>query len=408
VYDFRSAKGGWVEGGMNGAGGGRDGVAGWSGDEDAEDAEEAGREIRIHGIGGASLTDGNSAAQESEADANAATATVLTAAAENSAGGDMAPGNKNGADTAAESAAGAAQNLVDIPEDSATPYGAANVEAAEKAASGSGGSPAQGIVDASDASDASDLAGIAAVDATPGSSYIRSIDVSSLDNRKIGWGVRLNGNKQPEVPRGTVSVLDKYGAIFMGNAEDKSVYLTIDQGYEIGYTSQILDTLKANGVDCAFFITGDYLNRNADLVKRMLDEGYIIGNHSDKHTSFPDKDIDKVRKELRDLEGRFYETFDRKMTYMRPPNGEYSERVLAICAQEGYRAVMWSLTYEDYDVNNQKGEAYAYNKLMDNLHSGAVILLHAVSKDNANILDRFIKDAKALGYCFKSLDDFIR
>jgi peptidoglycan-N-acetylmuramic acid deacetylase len=242
----------------------------------------------------------------------------------------------------------------------------------------------------------------------PGDAYYWGIDLSGLSNKKIGWGVKLNGNKQPEVPKAMVETLDKYGAIYMGGADDKSIYLTIDQGYENGYTPPILDALKANGVKCVFFITGDYLNRNADLVRRMLDEGHIVGNHTDKHTSLPGDSIDKVRKELKDLNDRFYEAYGINMKYMRPPMGEYSERVLAICAQEGYAAVMWSLTYADYDVNKQRGEAYAYNKLMDNLHSGAVILLHAVSKDNANVMDRFLKDAMAKGYRFKLLDDFTR
>ena len=234
------------------------------------------------------------------------------------------------------------------------------------------------------------------------------LNIYRLDNRKIGWGLRRAGNSQPEVPRAWVEALDRFGALFMGCAHDKSIYLTFDAGYENGYTAKILDALLANGVKGTFFITGSYLDRNPDLVRRMIDEGHIIGNHSDRHPSLPGVSYERVVREIVDVNDRFYEKFGLNMTYFRPPNGEISERVLAITAREGYRTVMWSLAYLDYDVNNQRGEEFAYRMLMDNLHSGAIILLHTVSRDNANVMDRFLRDAIALGYTFKSLDDFSR
>ena len=102
-----------------------------------------------------------------------------------------------------------------------------------------------------------------------------SASISS--NKKIGWGIkRADNNEQPDLGSKNKELLEKYDGIAMGNAQDKYVYLTFDEGYEAGYTEKILDTLKENNVKAAFFITGHYLNTASDLVKRMIDEGHIV------------------------------------------------------------------------------------------------------------------------------------
>ena len=230
-----------------------------------------------------------------------------------------------------------------------------------------------------------------------------------LSNKKIGWGIKRSENhEQPDLGSTNKKLIDENEDIAMGNKEDKYVYLTFDEGYEAGYTAQILDTLKSNGVKAAFFITGHYLNTQEELVKRMIDEGHIVGNHTVNHPSMPDLENDKLKEEITKLHTAVYEKFGYEMKYLRPPKGEFSERTLHITKSLGYTTVMWSFAYDDWDENKQDREDYAKEKILSNLHNGAVILLHANSKDNCNILDEVIKEIKKEGYEFKTLDEFKR
>jgi len=229
--------------------------------------------------------------------------------------------------------------------------------------------------------------------------------LNALDNKKLSWWITLNKNHQPTtVPNDIKKMIDDHGGIYIGDPSKKVVYLTFDEGYENGYTPKILDTLKANNVKAIFFITGPFLNQNGDLVKRMLDEGHQVGNHTINHPSLPTLDNAGVENELLGLEKQMNAKFGKGFKYMRPPMGEYSTRTLEAAKQLGYTSVFWSFAYLDYDVNNQKGADYAYSMVMNNLHNGAVYLLHAVSKDNTEALDRIIKDIKAQGYEIRSLD----
>ena len=230
-----------------------------------------------------------------------------------------------------------------------------------------------------------------------------------LSNKKIGWGIKRNDNhEQPDLGSSTKKLIDENEDIAMGNKEDKFVYLTFDEGYEAGYTPQILDVLKENDVKAAFFITGHYLNTKPELVKRMIDEGHIVGNHTVNHPSMPDLDNDKVKEEIMKLHVTVFEKFGYEMKYLRPPKGEFSQRTLYLSKSLGYTTVMWSFAYDDWDENKQGRENYAKEKILSNTHNGAVILLHANSKDNTNILDETIKEIKKQGYEFKTLDEFKR
>ena len=169
---------------------------------------------------------------------------------------------------------------------------------------------------------------------------------------------------------------------------------------------KILEVLKQNNVKATFFITGHYLNTSSDIVKRMIDEGHIVGNHTVNHKSMPDIDNDTIKKEVMDLHTAVYEKFGYEMKYIRPPKGEYSERTIDYTNSLGYKTVMWSFAYDDWDENKQGREKYGKKKILDNVHNGEVILLHSTSKDNSNILDYCIKEIKNMGYEFKSLDEF--
>ena len=234
-------------------------------------------------------------------------------------------------------------------------------------------------------------------------------ETTELSNKKIGWGIKRNDkHEQPDLGANNRSLIEQYNGIAIGNSEDKYVYLTFDEGYEAGYTPQILDVLKANNVKATFFITAHYVNSQPELVQRMIDEGHIIGNHTVNHYSMPDLTDEKIKSEIQELHTAIYNKFGYEMKYLRPPMGEYSQRTLDRIQSLGYTTVMWSFAYDDWDENKQDRIDYAKNKILGNVHNGAVILLHGNSKDNANVLDSCIKEIKNMGYEFKSLDEFKR
>lgn len=239
------------------------------------------------------------------------------------------------------------------------------------------------------------------------STTINGIEIESLDNKKIGWGIKRNDNhEQPDVGNVNRKILDKYQGLYMGNKEQKLVYLTFDLGYEAGYTPKILEVLKQNEVKATFFITAHYVNTQPDLVKQMIDEGHIIGNHTVNHKSMPSCSLETIKKEVMDLHSEIYDKFGYEMKFIRPPKGEYSERTVAYTNTLGYTSVMWSFGYDDWDEKKQGREEYGKKKILDNVHNGEIMLLHATSKDNANILDDVIKEIKNMGYEFRNIDQF--
>lgn len=152
-----------------------------------------------------------------------------------------------------------------------------------------------------------------------------------LSNKKIGWGIkRAKDHQTPDLGIENLKLLEQYNGVGIGDTNLNKVYLTFDEGYEAGYTEQILDTLKNNSVQAAFFITAHYVNSQPDLVQKMIDEGHIIGNHTVNHKSMPDLTDEKIKTEVMDLHTAIYEKFGYEMKYIRPPMGEFSERTLNI------------------------------------------------------------------------------
>ena len=230
---------------------------------------------------------------------------------------------------------------------------------------------------------------------------------SSVSNQKIEWGIKRNDNhEQPDVGSKNRKILEENNGICLGNAEEKIIYLTFDEGYEAGYTEEILKILKENDVKAAFFLTAHYVNTEEDLVKQMIDEGHIIGNHTVNHKSMPTLTEEEIKQEVMDLHQSVYEKFGYEMKYIRPPKGEFSEKTLMVTNALGYKNVMWSFAYEDWNEKKQPDENQAKEKILNNLHNGEIMLLHGNSKTNTNILDSMIKEIKNRGYEFKSLDEF--
>lgn len=203
------------------------------------------------------------------------------------------------------------------------------------------------------------------------------------------------------------SIFDEYGAYTLDvTAEDKSIYLTFDCGYEYdNLTSQILDILNEKDVPAAFFCTLDHIQSEPELIARMIQEGHIVGNHSTTHPSFAEISRTQMVEEIEETENYLRENFGYCATYFRFPMGEYTQSALDLVASLGYTNVFWSVAYDDWDVTDIKGADYATETVISRLHDGAIILLHSVSQDNVDALADIIDQARELGYEFKSLEE---
>lgn len=219
------------------------------------------------------------------------------------------------------------------------------------------------------------------------------------------WGLSFSGGT-PKGPA-TQAQLGRFDGAYVGNTEDKVIYLTFDAGYENGCTGKILDILKAHQVPAAFFLAGNYLQKNPDLVARMAAEGHIVGNHTMHHY-----DMRKLSEEATfraELEG--IETLYRQITgqelpkFYRPPQGLYSEENLKMAQKLGYKTVFWSLAYADWDNARQPTAEFALQKLNSRIHNGAVVLLHSTSTTNAAILDQLLTGWEQLGYRFAPITE---
>ena len=221
-----------------------------------------------------------------------------------------------------------------------------------------------------------------------------------------GWGLSFPVPGQPPAGPLGPEKLGMLDAAYLDPDGGKVLYLTFDAGYENGYTDAILDTLKKREVPAAFFLVGDYLEREPDLVRRMAAEGHIVGNHTRTHPDMTKLEGDAFAAELRGMEELYEDVTGQTLPkFYRPPQGLYSEENLKQAQALGYKTVFWSLAYADWDNANQPDPDAAVEKLTGRLHDGAVVLLHATSKTNAEILDRLIGKWQDMGYRFAPLTE---
>lgn len=228
---------------------------------------------------------------------------------------------------------------------------------------------------------------------------------STLETGSWGLSFRQEG-AAPIGPAG-VDQLRKYDAAYLGDTSQKVIYLTFDAGYENGSTEKILDTLQKHNVKAVFFLVGNYIERNADLVRRMAEEGHTVGNHTMHHPDMSKiSDKQAFTKELQDLEALYREKTGRELPkYYRPPQGIYSEENLKMAKELGYKTVFWSLAYVDWKNDSQPSREQAFSKLIPRIHPGAVVLLHSTSETNAEILDELLTKWEEMGYRFGTMEE---
>ena len=224
------------------------------------------------------------------------------------------------------------------------------------------------------------------------------------------WGLSFRTEGAPPVGTAGSSQLAKYDAAYLGDASQKVIYLTFDAGYENGCTEKILDVLKKHNVPAAFFLVGHYMEKNADLVRRMADEGHTVGNHTMHHPDMSKiADKEAFSKELLELETLYKDITGKDMPkYYRPPQGIYSEENLKMAKELGYKTVFWSLAYVDWNNDSQPTKEQAFSKLLPRIHNGAVVLLHSTSQTNAQILDELLYKWEDAGYTFAPIDDLFK
>lgn len=227
-------------------------------------------------------------------------------------------------------------------------------------------------------------------------------EFEAYDNVKksFGQGRIVNSENRPVTCDEYQEKYKEYETYFIMPNDEKTIYLTFDQGYENGYTIPILDTLKEKNISAVFFVTGQYAQKNPELINRMINEGHIIGNHTDKHKHMPNISTQEVINDIVNLHNYMIDEYGYEMTLFRPPAGEFSEKSLAITKELGYKTYLWSFAYKDYDVNAQMGVDKAFPRVVDAAHSGAIYLLHSVSKDNAQMLGDVIDNLSSEGYEF--------
>lgn len=194
----------------------------------------------------------------------------------------------------------------------------------------------------------------------------------------------------------------KYSAYNHIDTEDKIIYLTMDEGYENGYTPTILDTLKDKGVKAVFFVTEQFYDEHPELIQRMIDEGHIIGNHTCSHpaSGMPSLGLKAEYKDIKKLNDEIYDTFGYQMKLFRFPQGNASKQSCALLQQMGYSSIFWSFAYYDYEPDDQMDPGEALDACLTYIHPGAIYLLHAISKTNTEILGDFIDGAREAGYEF--------
>lgn len=219
-----------------------------------------------------------------------------------------------------------------------------------------------------------------------------------------GWGFKKNSKHLvPDIGK-YQSDIEGTNSYYVGNKD--SIYLTFDAGYDNGVLSKILDTLKEKNVKATFFITGDFVKRFPELTKRLVEEGHTACNHSYSHKKITTLSKVELKEDLHKLEESFYQLTQTKMfPYFRPPEGDFDQKSLMNVKELGYKTIFWSIAYVDWNVKKQNGADYCVRTIMDNLHDGAIILMHSVSSSNAEALPIVIDRITEKGYKFKTVLD---
>lgn len=232
-----------------------------------------------------------------------------------------------------------------------------------------------------------------------------SLSLPIISAKSYGWGFKPNDDhRTPEI--GVYArEIEGTSSYYVGDTNEKAVYLTFDSGYDNGNLAVILDVLSQKKVRAAFFVTGDFVTRESALLQRMAADGHIVGNHTWSHKHITALSFRELQDEIGKVEDAYTRITNREMMkFFRPPAGEFNREALLNIQKLGYSTIFWSLAYKDWDTRNQRGRDYAYSNVIDNLHNGAIILMHSVSRDNTEALPLIIDEIRNRGYRIQTIE----
>ncbi len=222
------------------------------------------------------------------------------------------------------------------------------------------------------------------------------------------WGLFFEKENTPPIPNLDDSELNPYGAYYHGNLDKKTIYLTFDAGYENGNTPPILDALKKHNAPATFFLVGPFIEHNPEIVKRMVEEGHVVGNHTYDHPDMTTKNQQEFIEQLMKTSNRYKNLIGEEMPlFYRPPEGKFSTENLEWANRAGYTTVLWSSAYVDWNDNSQPSHENAFEKIKQRTFDGAIFLLHSTSKTNAEILDAQLTKWEEMGYTFGDIRNLV-
>ncbi|MGM9626223.1 MAG: polysaccharide deacetylase family protein [Eubacteriales bacterium] len=233
--------------------------------------------------------------------------------------------------------------------------------------------------------------------------------VHAEEHGAIGWYFKKTDDHTLPPLDASLSYIAQYDGYYAdtdAKEDDRVIYLTFDAGYENGNVAKILDVLKKHNIHGAFFVLSHLVKAEPELVRRMITEGHLVCNHTASHKDMTTLSEAEFREELSSLAALYKETTGRDMAmYFRPPEGKFSQTVLAYAQKAGYKTIFWSLAYPDWDNNRQPDPEKAKENLLAHTHNGMVLLLHPTSATNAAILDDLLCAWEKEGYRFGTLDE---
>ena len=240
-------------------------------------------------------------------------------------------------------------------------------------------------------------------------SATKPVTNNSIAAQTDNWGLGFGADGTKPTGNVTPDELKTYDAYYVGSGDDKVIYLTYDCGYENGNTAPILDALKKHNAPATFFVVGHFLETAPDLVKRMVEEGHTVGNHTYHHPDMSSiSNLASFQKEVDDTAALYQKITGQEMTkYYRPPQGKYSTENLKMAKELGYHTFFWSLAYVDWNVDSQPTKEQAFDKLLPRIHPGAIVLLHSTSKTNGEIMDELLTKWEEMGYRFAPLSELL-
>ena len=233
---------------------------------------------------------------------------------------------------------------------------------------------------------------------------------TSASVQSASWGLSFQEEGKRPAGNATIDDLKQYNAYYASDTDEKILYLTFDAGYENGNTPAILEALKKHQAPAVFFAVGNFIKDNPDLIKRMITEGHIVGNHTMTHPDMSQiSSMESFQKELEGVEELYTSVTGEPMTkFYRPPRGVYSTENLSMAKELGYKSFFWSLAYVDWYQDQQPSKEEAFEKLLNRIHPGALVLLHSTSATNAQILDELLTRWEEMGYQILPLQDLVK